>query len=451
MVLLLAPDGTPGQVPFDQLHDALSAGAKVARKVQAPDGTPGYVSVDRFNDALKAGAKPLPFDEGASTNPSTWSQIYDKLKSQIPQSGGDLAKAMGGSGLYQAAQAIPQGPAAVAANLPGGQTALEYLRSRDAGAGVGRSALNAAGASVGVNPAQEEADARAGNTGGVIADAAVPAAEALLGYGAHLAAPAVGEAIAGAPGVADARTAARNALYTPEGKPSGLAKAIAHPVDAAGDYTLRKLVGAPDVEVKGTSIPIRNSPYFSSADFNAGRKGLPSPIATVQLKDLIGKTPSGTILVPEPNTTPANHVNLMGSVPREQLGDLALAGKPDAAAQLQHLGNNVLYVPSGEGISNVRSSVKLSDLAGPAEPNLIYRARTEGIPEVDLSPRSHAHATASADEAEQYAAHRNGGEGQIVSPIDLNRFQPHEIESFEGPNGKTWYKFKRQLTEDDYE
>lgn len=368
MVQVFAPDGTLGDIPYDRLHDAIGQGAKIAAKVKAPDGTVGFVPGDRVPDALKAGGSRVPLDmsDADGGKPGFWSQAGAKLKSQLPSSIPEAAKALGGSSLYDAAKAIPQGPQAVAAQLPGGPAALEYLRSRDAGAGVGRSALNAAGTAVGVDPAQQEAMARSGNTAGVAADAAVPIAETLLGYGAHMAGPAIGEAAANAPGVADAQTAARNALYTPEGKPSGLAKAISHPVDAAGDYALRKLVGAPDVETKGTALPIRNSPYFSAADYNAGRKGVtPSSIANVPLKDLIGKTPSGTVLVPEPQATPANHVNLMGSVPREQLGDLALAGKPDAAAQLQHLGNNVLYVPSGEGISNVRSSMKLSDLMNP--------------------------------------------------------------------------------------
>jgi hypothetical protein len=235
MVQVFAPDGTLGDIPYDRLHDALDKGAKIAAKVKAPDGTVGFVPGDRVPDAIKAGGQRVPLDmnEADGGKPGFWSQAYDKLKSQIPQSGGDLAKALGGSGLYEAAKAVPQGPAAVAAQLPGGPAALEYLRSRDAGAGVGRSALNAAGASVGVDPAQQEAMARAGNTAGVAADAAVPIAETLLGYGAHLAAPAVGD-----------RLSSLASNYKPQ--LASTAEALQHPAAIPGKVATKLVDLIPD-------------------------------------------------------------------------------------------------------------------------------------------------------------------------------------------------------------
>lgn len=83
-------------------------------------------------------------------------------------------------------------------------------------------------------------------------------------------------------------------------------------------------------------------------------------------------------------------------------------------------------------------------------PDYVYRAHDSGNPEIDLD--SLAHATASPEEAARYAAARQAMQEvpQKVSPINLNRFKPEEIEVREGPNGAKWYKFKRQLRPDDY-
>jgi hypothetical protein len=57
MVPMLAPDGTSGMVPQDQVPAAVKAGGKLGVKLLAPDGTPGTVPMDRAHDAIKAGAR----------------------------------------------------------------------------------------------------------------------------------------------------------------------------------------------------------------------------------------------------------------------------------------------------------------------------------------------------------------------------------------------------------
>jgi len=194
MVQVFAPDGTLGDIPYDRLHDALGQGAKIAAKVKAPDGTVGFVPGDRVPDALKAGGQRVPLDmhDADGGKPGFWSQAGTKLKSQFPSvAGAATALAGGGGKAYDLAQtAITQGPGSAAWKLaqetPGVPQAMEFLRSRQAGNSVASSMLNATGTAVGVDPAQQEADARVGNTAGIAADAAVPAAETLLGYGAGL-------------------------------------------------------------------------------------------------------------------------------------------------------------------------------------------------------------------------------------------------------------------------
>jgi hypothetical protein len=62
-VPIFAPDGSYGEVPYEQFKAAVAAGAKPAVRVQAPDGSFGHVPADRFPDAVKAGAKPAPLED----------------------------------------------------------------------------------------------------------------------------------------------------------------------------------------------------------------------------------------------------------------------------------------------------------------------------------------------------------------------------------------------------
>lgn len=101
------------------------------------------------------------------------------------------------------------------------------------------------------------------------------------------------------------------------------------------------------------------------------------------------------------------------------------------------------------GLPKVKTNFR--GTADNVKPATAFRAHDVGNPEVD--PRAHAHATESAEEAEKYKEGRGsvrGGRPQTVSQINLSRFAPDDIEIMEGPNGKKWYKFRRQLTKEDY-
>jgi hypothetical protein len=57
MVPMIAPDGTAGSVPQDQVQAAVAAGGKLSVRILAPDGTAGAVPMDRVHDALNAGGQ----------------------------------------------------------------------------------------------------------------------------------------------------------------------------------------------------------------------------------------------------------------------------------------------------------------------------------------------------------------------------------------------------------
>jgi len=52
-ILMLAPDGTVGYVPHENVASALSAGGKVGVRMTAPDGTKGVIPFDQQDAAQK--------------------------------------------------------------------------------------------------------------------------------------------------------------------------------------------------------------------------------------------------------------------------------------------------------------------------------------------------------------------------------------------------------------
>jgi hypothetical protein len=64
MVTMFAPDGTQGQVPLDNVVDAVKAGGKLGVPLYAPDGTKGFVPQDKVADALHAGGTYAPPPKG---------------------------------------------------------------------------------------------------------------------------------------------------------------------------------------------------------------------------------------------------------------------------------------------------------------------------------------------------------------------------------------------------
>lgn len=55
MIPMLAPDGTPGDIPQERVSDAVKSGFKLAAELTAPTGEAGLVPVDRVHDAINAG------------------------------------------------------------------------------------------------------------------------------------------------------------------------------------------------------------------------------------------------------------------------------------------------------------------------------------------------------------------------------------------------------------
>jgi hypothetical protein len=372
MVQVFAPDGTLGDIPYDKLHDALSAGAKVARKVQAPDGTPGYVPADRINEALKAGAKPVALDlsdaDGGKKD-GYWSKLTAPTNPAVANSNAVVRglDAAGGAflGTPQALYNMVRHPVDTATGL------AQSIKGAVSGYADPNLTANAVKSVLPEALGQGIGSVSGGEAAGV-AGAAAP-----RGIRAGV------QALPGAESIA-------TALRTPEGKlippvkvgsqVAGMAAGHAIGIPGAGelggylvgDKLANMLIPQRADVLKAAQRAIEEK---DAAGINRAIKMQDAYNArvakqTASLKDLTGVGPGGGVtVVPEPRAFSPGDVNLMGSVPRGTLQDLALTGKPGAGAQLQHLGQPVLYAPLGAGISNVKSAVALRDLLE-AKPNM---------------------------------------------------------------------------------
>lgn len=174
-VPMYAPDGTLGDVPYEQMHAALQAGGKMGVNMTAPDGTQGVIPADKTQEAVKAGGKIVPYN----------------MESQ-PEKEGFISHV--GQSLKQAGQSLAQPPPAtfgeaVKKGLEASTGALpmmigagkEFVGALKRGHDIPYSAAAGASSLVGVNPERMEKAAEQGDTAGVLGEAAVPTALAVGG------------------------------------------------------------------------------------------------------------------------------------------------------------------------------------------------------------------------------------------------------------------------------
>jgi hypothetical protein len=164
-VPIFAPDGSLGDVPYEQMKAALAAGAKLGVSIKAPDGTLGVIPADRYQDAVKAGATIVPIKDQETQHPGFWAKAADDLKGLLHPSGFSPYPGMG------------QDEKAAAA----GQSFEQDQARQKAGYSAPYRALAPVAQSVGVNVPGMEESAAEGDVGGVLGHAAAPAA--MLGAG----------------------------------------------------------------------------------------------------------------------------------------------------------------------------------------------------------------------------------------------------------------------------
>src|SRR6185437_8441642 len=82
-VPMFAPDGSLGDIPYEQMHAAATAGAKPAVNILDPSGKPGLVPADRLQEAVQAGAKVVPYQEQEAQHPGFWTALGSDVKGMV--------------------------------------------------------------------------------------------------------------------------------------------------------------------------------------------------------------------------------------------------------------------------------------------------------------------------------------------------------------------------------
>lgn len=178
-VPIFAPDGTLGDVPYEQFHAAIAAGAKPGVTIKAPDGSLGVVPADRTQDAVKAGGQLVPFEEQETQHPGFWHAVASNIAA-LP---GVISNAVSlGSTPIPGHAGFDPLPAENAAALARADTARKAR-----GEGLPERAGSAIATMAGTNVPGMERSAAEGDVGGVLGHAVsgmAMAAAPLLAEGA---------------------------------------------------------------------------------------------------------------------------------------------------------------------------------------------------------------------------------------------------------------------------
>jgi hypothetical protein len=219
MISLYAPDGTLGEVPYEHLHDALQAGAKMAVQMKAPDGTAGYVPADKVQDARKAGGQVVPLEVAGPALPEKegfWNAAGSTLKGMIRLPSGQ--NPYPGMGQEEKAAAAGEAHEQDVARQQAGYSPTYRVAAPLA---------QAVGADV---PGMERA-AAAGDPSGVLGHTVGSIAPIAAAELAHQAIP---------PAVSGIRSSIGEAIHTPEGALTPGAEALIHPTKLA-EYAVNKM------------------------------------------------------------------------------------------------------------------------------------------------------------------------------------------------------------------
>lgn len=270
-VPMYAPDGTLGDIPYDQMSAALRAGGKLGVNMTAPDGTKGVIPADHVQEAAKSGGKIIPFDlskaPAGTEKKGVWDTFSDDVKSVFS---GLWNKATEGKPTYEQ---TPEGAAKAIADMEAeskARQATDVSRQKEGhglpyrvGAGIAEN--------VGANVTGMEQGAREGNSDAVIG---------------HMLA---GQALASAPLAVEGltkvapklRDATGTALRTETGALKPGVKAVS---------SLAKMVGGPEIAeavipsrpgsatmVERRAVPIKQSPNYDPAAYKAGEAERVSP------------------------------------------------------------------------------------------------------------------------------------------------------------------------------
>lgn len=235
MVPMFAPDGTPINIPYERMHDAMQAGAKMGVNMNAPDGTAIIIPADRTQDAVKAGGKVVPYDFHA---PAKESSFYDKLTETDQTTKNPIVRGL--SNIGAGAISALGGAASFVAHPVKGIDAIRTSVNDAIDTYVDPKTRPSLGGALSVLP--EALELGIGGTAGAEVSGGVTRG-----------------AVKGVTSIGDARTALAKRLYTPEGDLTPVAQGLVHPTELP-ENLLRKVLPDPN-----EAIRIRNAELEQNA------------------------------------------------------------------------------------------------------------------------------------------------------------------------------------------
>lgn len=178
-VPIIGPDGKAYDIPYENMHSALSEGGKMGVYVEGPDKKQYVIPADRVNDAVKDGGKVIPYNlDQSHQKEGFWSSFGSTLKGMVTPQGQNPYPGMGQEEKMAAAEQAKS---------------LDTQRKEEGRGLAYRAAAPIAGLVADV-PGMEQS-AREGDTAGVLGHAVGSAAPVVAGEVIGAAAPKVGAAI----------------------------------------------------------------------------------------------------------------------------------------------------------------------------------------------------------------------------------------------------------------
>lgn len=262
MVTIFDPQGNKGEVPFEQYHAALQAGAKPAVTVKSPSGQIGEIPYERLGDALKAGAQWIPLEEQGNQHPGFWSTLGSDLVGMAKSAANPQTilenAATGGIPIASTLRSLAQIPA-------------ENQRRKSEGRSAAyRIAAPIAEMTTGVNARGMEESANEGDRGGVLGHAAAPLVTTAATLGASEVAPKIAD-ISPTKATAPVRAAVRGAN-------KALAKAPGTIGGSAGALIGAKLAGRLGAEIGGAAGAMAGKELLPQVQLPWENVGLPKRV-----------------------------------------------------------------------------------------------------------------------------------------------------------------------------
>jgi hypothetical protein len=375
---MLAPDGTPGEVPVEQVQSAVSKGFKLGMPMTAPDGTIGTIPVDRAHDAIKGGFKPQVTVKPVGSEPLFNGPVAQKFGA-VGEGGAEAAGDIWGALKSAATSPTPGSPLALASQVEQVLPLFNsYEKARSSGSSVVDSLKAASDTAVqhvkNIVPLKAAVAAYHENptrfTARAVTDAVALATSFLGGDAAGAPEAAAPEAEAATGAVADSPSWLQSmnpfrakAAVTPSPVPAGTAAGDAasivdeaEPLDVKATQATRK-VGLPEGRTATSDVETQQA-LADQAKTQVANQAEAGKQVQANLQTGLRETWNN---VADDNGVPRSAANVSIREAGQQVGD-SIYARSKASYKLIDDATDGEFQPNADALKNV--NLKLRDIAG---------------------------------------------------------------------------------------